>query len=207
MKIVTVPDPILRKTSQPITTIDKKIRTFIAELGQTLTNSKQPGVGISAIQVGVPKRVFVTHLPKDKSLPMKHWRDDNLELIIYINPTITATSKKVTLGGSQSHPMLEGCLSIPHIWGPVYRYEWVKVNYQTLTSQGKVIDQTKRFNGFAARVIQHENDHLDGILFTDYILNKSPIESFHNLGTANNLYIDQDGDMRPIVDPQALATW
>lgn len=225
LKIINVPDKTLRKKSREITTLTPNLLDFIQELGQTLQGKTDPpGVGLSAIQVGEPQRVFVSYLPKDKSLPADQWTPDKLQLIAHINPEITATSEAKTLGGNEDRPSLEGCLSIPHIYGPVYRHEWIELTYYTLPTgslplQGdsktppplgggarggwdkskKVSDlkkTTKRYTGFAARVMQHEQDHLDGILFTDYIL-KDDLE----------LYFEEGNDLVEIDNPQEIIKW
>jgi len=178
MKIITVPHPTLHQTCDQITGVDKKLVRFIKDLEDTLRNKKNPqGVGLSAPQVDKKLRIFSTFLEHGGSKP---------EIRTYINPTITRTSPDKTLGPDAKKPLLEGCLSIPNIWGPVWRYKWVKLEYLVLdqtalnpgieesrasTRDGNIpglIKQSKRFESFPARVIQHELDHLHGILFTDY---------------------------------------
>jgi len=154
MKIITTPNPLLHQKSKPITQIDKKTLKFIKSLETTLLKtSNPPGVGLSAIQVGKKLRVFSTHLP-----------DQPLQT--YINPQIISKSKQITLGGPKDKPFLEGCLSIPNIYGPVKRHQWIKLNWLDTNNQS----HTQQFSDFEARVIQHEQDHLDGILFTDHSL-------------------------------------
>lgn len=229
LSLVTVPDPVLRQISQPITKIDKKTSQFINNLGQVLTHKKDPpGVGISAIQVGKPLRLIMTYLPNNYSGKRKDWDKDNLQLTAHINPTITKHSKKITLGENPKKPTLEGCLSIPHIYGPIWRYEWIEMEYYSLPHQLPPLNKAtgtsdvwgsggvdilnldrklQRFSGFVARVIQHEYDHLDGILFTDYVLGKSPAKSFNPLGDISDIYFEQDNEMIPVKDPTKLITW
>jgi len=173
LNILTVPDKRLREISQPIAEIDKKLLDFVEELKDTLKGTTNPpGVGLSGVQVGKLIRGFVTYLPKKPGLPAKFWNDKTLEMVAYINPEIVSKSRKMTLGGKRGKPFMEGCLSIPSIYGPVYRHEWVKLKWQNEAGDG----QNKKFSGFPARVIQHEMDHLNGILFTDYSLkDKLPI--------------------------------
>ena len=92
------------------------------------------------------------------------------DLKIFLNPVIVDHSKETTYGADAEDPILEGCLSIPGIYGPVPRWEWVKVRYQTIDHRSQPVEKTERFSDFDARVIQHEYDHLQGILFTDYSL-------------------------------------
>ena len=90
-------------------------------------------------------------------------------LAVYINPEIVTHSDQLTLGPDKKHPTLEGCLSIPGLYGPVPRWTEITLSYQELVEE-KLIDRTQTFDNFAARVVQHEVDHLNGILFTDYSL-------------------------------------
>lgn len=176
-KIITIPDSHLRQTSKPVDIIDKKIITFAKELADTLRHaSDPPGVGLSAIQVDKSKRIFITLMPEDQSLPMARWYKNNTRIEYFINPTINAHSKTLTLGGAPKKPFLEGCLSMPGLYGPVWRYEWVELNYIGLDEQFQPTPKSTRFDGLQARVIQHEHDHLDGILFTDHSLeNNLPV--------------------------------
>ncbi len=165
MKIIAVPHASLRKQAQPIKRVDQKLCRFIGELGDTLANKKNPpGVGLAAPQVNKLWRAFVTYLPQPGD-------DDERSVVkVYLNPVITKRSAgKLTFGPDQDNPTLEGCLSIPNLYGPVPRYPWVDVEYQVLGND-KLVDQKERFSDFEGRVVQHEIDHLDGILFTDYIL-------------------------------------
>lgn len=197
LNILNVPDKTLRQKSSPIKKIDSKTIDFIDQLSNTLINkTNPPGVGLSAVQVGHPISVFVTYLPKDRSLPANKWDKSNLQLTIYINPQIVKTSRKTTLGGSKNRPSIEGCLSIPHLWGPVYRHDWVELRYQTLDPDNKLIDTSERFKSFSARVIQHEYDHLQGILFTD-----------HNQRDNLPLYMEENKELVLIENPQPLLKW
>jgi len=166
MKIITVPHPTLRQKAEPIAKIDKKTIGWLKDMGQTLKNKKNPsGVGLSAPQVDYRKRAFATYLPTDL-------RDEKAPPILcyFINPVVIDHSNDITLGPDKDQPILEGCLSIPDLWGPVPRWPWIEIEYQTFDEQGEVITQRKRFENFAGRVIQHEYDHLEGVLFTDYSL-------------------------------------
>ncbi len=154
MKIVTLPHPSLRATAQPVTAVDKQLLKFIQDLQNTLRQAINPqGVGLAATQVNAKKRIFATLL--------------NHQLRAFINPEIVDRDDKKTLGPKTDDPYLEGCLSIPGIYGPVPRYGWVKMTFQKIVD-GHLITQTETFDDFAARVVQHELDHLNGVLFIDY---------------------------------------
>ena len=116
---------------------------------------KEPiGVGLSAVQVGKPTRLFMALSPSEKKYRF------------FINPKIVKEATKLTTGVPESKNKFEGCLSVPEVYGIVKRPQWVKMTYQTLKGDTK----TEKFAGFLATVIQHEYDHLEGILFTDRIL-------------------------------------
>jgi peptide deformylase len=162
--LITVPQEILRKKSVEVT-IDKKTTQFIEDLRDTLLQQNNPkGVGLSAPQIGKNWKIFATLLAADIE-------DDAgpQDLKIFINPLIISHSSDLILGDSSDDPILEGCLSIPNIYGPVPRYSEVTVEYQTLEN-GQILSKRESFNGFFSRVIQHEYDHLEGILFTDHTL-------------------------------------
>jgi peptide deformylase len=191
-KIITVPNPMLREISKPIKSLDKKTLQLISDLESTLSQGESPkspkGIGLSGVQIAKPLRVFCTYLP-----PSGDPNDEKQKPIIktFINPEIVKSSKKKTLGEKEikgqklnvndkhNRPILEGCLSIPGIWGPVWRHQWVKLRYFTLKVNPEhsrkantytLSEHSERFSSFPARVIQHELDHLNGILFTDYSL-------------------------------------
>ncbi|MFC1653756.1 peptide deformylase [Patescibacteria group bacterium] len=170
-KIITIPDERLRELSKPVKNIDKKSLNFANELVETLTGTTNPpGVGLSAIQVAKHLQIFATYLPKDPNLPMEKWTPNKMEAEVFINPNIESKSEEVTLGGSKNKPFLEGCLSMPKIYGPVWRHEWIELSYISLDKKSKPINVIKKFQDFPARVVQHEYDHLKGILFTDHSL-------------------------------------
>ena len=170
MKIITIPHPTLRKKAQEITQVDEQLVKFIKKLEKTLDESKNPrGVGLAAPQVDKLLRVFATNLPDDDNpgqpgnrLPgkMRH----------FINPVVSkACKRKKVLGVDPKDPDLEGCLSMPGLYGPVPRHRWVEIEFQTLEDD-QLKNHQERFDDFHARVIQHELDHLNGVLFTDYSL-------------------------------------
>lgn len=168
MKIITAPHPTLRAEAKSIEILDKKNIQLLKDLGATLQSHRNPrGVGLAAPQVDVHKQVFATYLNADgeeSNHPLLRW---------FINPQVTATSTEVIFGSDPEEPALEGCLSIPGLYGPVPRYDWIELHFQTWngdTRDPQLTTHEERFTGFAARVMQHEFDHLQGVLFTDYSL-------------------------------------
>ena len=154
IKILTVPNPTLRKKSKKISKIDKKVLNLIKDLREVLKNRKDPmGLGLSAVQIGRLQRVFLAKI--------------NGKIETFINPEIVWFSQEKTLGGvKKDRPFLEGCLSVPKYYGEVSRSKKIKIKYTNYSGQ----QLEKEFSGLQARVIQHECDHLNGILFIDRIL-------------------------------------
>jgi peptide deformylase len=145
--IIILPDRRLRSVSRPVIGIDKEIRTLVDDMFETMY--KAPGIGLAAIQVAVPARVVVMDLSK---------REDKAEPRVFINPEITWKSEEF------SH-YEEGCLSIPDIHEDVERPARVKVRFLDLGGAPQEDDA----DGLFATCIQHEIDHLNGVLFIDYI--------------------------------------
>lgn len=153
-KILSVTDPILRKKSKPVKKIDKKVLSLIADLKDTLVVQENPqGVGLAASQIGKNFRVFAMK-PKDK-------------IKIIINPVIVSISKQKEKSKDENK-IMEGCLSLPHFYGPLKRPQEIKIKY--LTEKGE--KRTEVFKDFPALIVQHEIDHLDGIIFVDRLLEK-----------------------------------
>lgn len=153
-KIIQSGNPILRKESKPVSKIDKKVQKLIKDLKDTLVVQKDPeGVGLAAPQIGVNSRIFVIDF-KD------------LERVV-INPVILEIDNKKSKSDKKSKSeILEGCLSLPHYYGPLKRESSVKIKY--LDETGKEIVET--FKGFNAQIVLHEIDHLNGFLFIDRLL-------------------------------------
>lgn len=162
MKIVTIPHPSLRKKAEPILEVDEAVLKFVADLETTLDEHRDPpGVGLAGPQVDKLWRVFATKFPAGESAG--HVRH-------FVNPRLVrACKRKKVLGVNPDEPDLEGCLSMPGLYGPVLRHRWVELEFQVLKDD-KLVEKKERFDGFKARVVQHELDHLDGVLFTDYAL-------------------------------------
>jgi peptide deformylase len=186
MDIVFAPHPALRQKAQPITKVDKKLMTFIKDISHTLMTNERRGVGLAAPQVDKQWRMFITYLSPNED------RDDEDDehsriLNIYLNPRIVKTSLTKELGGTEESRPLEGCLSIPKLYGPVPRYQWVEVEYEKIQGD-QLVSSKKMFTDFAARLAQHEIDHLDGILFTDYTLELDlPLYRENNQGKLKEL--------------------
>lgn len=153
--IVKVPNDVLTTPASVVIHFDKTLARLISDLKETLVTTKNPrGVGLAAPQIGVPLRVFVTR-PHEKD-PIR----------VFINPVITQISEGTTEGVPERENKLEGCLSIPTIWGRVKRATSLTLRYQD--EVGKVHEE--RLKGFLATIVQHETDHLDGTLFTHRVL-------------------------------------
>ena len=153
--IVQVPQPVLTSPAKPVTVFDRKLLHIIDDMKSTLKATKNPkGVGLAATQIGLSMRLFITR-PNEKS-PIR----------TFINPEITNSSDTMTDGVPERSNKLEGCLSIPNIWGKVKRLTNLILKYQD--ENGTVHEE--RFSGFLATIIQHETDHINGILFTQRVL-------------------------------------
>lgn len=161
-KILNVRDPKLRKTSKPVKKIDKKIKAVIKDLKDTLNTQVDPeGVGLAAPQIGKNLRIFA--MKPGKSVE------------IVINPKILSISKSPKISKRTKKNIMEGCLSLPHYYSPIDKPNKIKVSY--LDEYAK--SQVKEFKGFSAQVVQHEIDHLNGVLFIDRILEQNiPLYKF-----------------------------
>jgi peptide deformylase len=163
-KIVIAPHPALRQAARPVEQVDPKITNLVKTLVATLSaTDNPPGVGLAAPQIASGWRIFATQLESSQS-------EDPIRRA-FVNPRISDRSDKQVLGVNPRDPDLEGCLSIPTLYGPVWRAEWVTLEYQLIQESGELSPwHSETFFDFPARVVQHELDHLDGILFTDHIL-------------------------------------
>lgn len=156
LNIVDIKDPRLRKKSKPVTKIDKKIKKLIADMKETLTAQADPeGVGLAAPQVGKNLRLFIANY-------------EDMKNKVFINPKITKIFKTRTKKKKKRKDgeLLEGCLSLPHYYGPLERAEKVEVQYTD--EDGKTHQEI--FENFHAHIMQHEVDHLNGVVFVDHIL-------------------------------------
>ena len=145
--ILIIPDKRLRQVSEPIKKIDAGIRKLVEDMFETMYDA--PGIGLAAIQVGVPQRVVTMDLSK---------KEDHAEPAVFINPEIVWSSQEKSV-------YEEGCLSIPDVHEDVERPAKVRIRYLDL--DGKPHEEEAE--GLYATCIQHEVDHLNGKLFIDRI--------------------------------------
>lgn len=145
---ISKPSPKLRQKSTPVTSVDRAIRKLVDDMHETML--AENGVGLAAPQIGILKRVVVIHVPED-------YEEEGSpeQTLTLINPEV------IKAGGNELD--FEGCLSFPDLTGEVSRYRWV--NVRALDADGKPLRFKAR--GILARIIQHEIDHLDGVLFFD----------------------------------------
>ncbi|MDD6487616.1 MAG: peptide deformylase [Spirochaetales bacterium] len=141
MEVVQLGDPVLRQKAEPVTEFTDELRSFINEMFDTMIEAE--GVGLAAPQVGKSSRFFVIIA------------DDDVRRV-FINPQIISTSAELV-------PFEEGCLSIPKVYEKIMRPEKVTVQAQDEFGKKFLLEA----DGLLARAIQHENDHLDGILYID----------------------------------------
>jgi peptide deformylase len=155
LPIYETPDAMLRQISTPVEKVDDELRALIADMFETMYAA--PGIGLAAVQVGVPKRLLVMDLqePSDPddpdSKPVKEPR-------VFINPEILAHS-------DHEVPYTEGCLSVPDQYAEVMRPD--KIRARWLDEQGKSHEED--LDGLLAVCLQHEMDHLEGVLFIDHL--------------------------------------
>jgi peptide deformylase len=147
MPLVLLPDAILREVSKPLERVDDAVRALADNMLETMYDA--PGIGLAAIQVAEPVRMLVVDVAKE---------DDGKQPMVFINPQIIASSNERSV-------YEEGCLSIPDYYADVERPATITLNY--LDRDGK--QQTLDADGVLATCLQHEMDHLDGILFIDHI--------------------------------------
>jgi peptide deformylase len=145
--LVIIPDSKLRLTSEPVKDITDEIRRLADDMLDTMYDA--PGVGLAAIQVGVPVRMVTMDVSKT---------DDERQPLVLINPEILWASE-------EKRVYEEGCLSIPEYYEEVERPDRVRFRYMNL--QGETVEQEA--DGLMATCVQHEIDHLNGVLFIDYL--------------------------------------
>ena len=145
--IIILPDKRLRLVSEPVKQVDAGMKKLVDDLFETMY--KAPGIGLAAIQIGVPKRVITMDLSK---------KEDNHSPQVFINPEITWMS-------DQTETYEEGCLSIPEYYEEVERPAEVKVKYLGLDGKSHEVQA----RGLLATCLQHEIDHINGVLFIDHL--------------------------------------
>ena len=146
-KILTAPNPALRQTSKPVEKVDDALRALMDDMLETMYDA--PGIGLAAIQVGVAKRVIVMDIAGEEEEPDPRF---------FVNPVILNPAEETKL-------YEEGCLSLPEFFEEVERPITCRLRY--LDYDGK--EQTEEAEGLFAVCIQHEIDHLEGILFVDHL--------------------------------------
>ena len=145
--ILVVPDPRLKLKSTPVDVVDDDLRALMDDMLETMYDA--PGIGLAAIQIGVPKRVIVMDLSRG---------EDEREPRYFVNPEILWSS-------DETAPYEEGCLSVPEIYDEIERPAKVRLRY--LNYHGEQIEEDAE--EMYAVCIQHEMDHLEGVLFIDYL--------------------------------------
>lgn len=161
--IITVPNSILTTPAKSVGKIDGKIKQIISRMKFDLINKNNPkGVGLAATQIGVSLQLFLIK------------PTDDCPIEVFMNPEIIWKSKdmgeiqrpKSSKSSLRSDRKLEGCLSIPNVWGYLKRHKKIILKFMDETGKKK----EKEFSGFEATIIQHETDHINGILFTQRVL-------------------------------------
>ena len=145
--LIILPDPLLRQVSKPVERVDAPLLRFADDMLETMYDA--PGIGLAPIQVGAPLRLVVIDLAKEGETPAPQ---------VFVNPEIVAS-------GSGINVHEEGCLSIPDYYAEVERPDTVTVRY--VDREGK--QQELVADGLLATCLQHEIDHLNGVLFVDHI--------------------------------------
>lgn len=146
MKIVRIGEPVLREKAVRVEQFGESLKKTLDEM--IVLMRKRSGVGLAAPQIGIPERFFVVQEPGGQ--PM-----------VFVNPEIIETSLETV-------DFTEGCLSVPGVWGDVSRPESIRI--QAMNADGKVFRLDA--DGYLARIIQHEYDHLNGVLFVDHLKGK-----------------------------------
>ncbi len=159
---MTYPDPVLAMTASPVTDFTQELEKLVRDMLHTMYHA--PGIGLAAPQVGVSKRLFVLDVDYDRevvtnSSGKEEVRLSNFNPLILINPVISGTS------GSTTYE--EGCLSVPGVYEEVKRYQSIHVKYQDLRGEFKELQA----DDLLSICIQHENDHLDGVVFIERLSN------------------------------------
>ena len=145
--LIILPDPVLRQLSKPIERVDTDLQRLADDMLETMYDA--PGIGLAAVQIGVPRRMLVIDVSRE---------GEEKQPQVFINPEIVKSSDERSV-------YEEGCLSIPDYYAEVERPATVSVRY--LDRNGK--EQTVEADGLLATCLQHEIDHLNGVLFIDHI--------------------------------------
>ena len=148
-KIITEPNEILRQISTPVESVGKQEQLLIDDMLDTMYHAN--GIGLAAIQIGIPKRIIVIDIDRSKDLDKKN-------PACFFNPVITEKDKVKSI-------YEEGCLSVPNQFAEVERSSKCELEYLDYNGEKKLL----KAEGLLATCIQHEIDHLEGILFIDYL--------------------------------------
>ena len=167
MEVVKAPDVKLRVKTKPVKKIKNGLLNTLSQMVKLTKTFKDPeGVGLAATQIGLDESFFIARLHDSENIPpsepgqrSSRWKNYNKDFVAIINPKILSASKA-------TKTYFEGCLSVPDIWGQLKRYVGIKVSYQDIS--GNRI--TKTLKGIPAWIFQHETDHLNGVLFSDRVL-------------------------------------
>jgi peptide deformylase len=145
--IIKLPDPILKTVSAPVPAVTGEVRDLVKDMFDTMYAA--PGIGLAAVQIGVPERIVVIDVAKD---------DEPKAPMCFVNPEVVWRSEETA-------EYEEGCLSIPEVYDKVVRPAEVRVRYMDVDGEEQVI----HCNSLLATCIQHEIDHVNGVLFIDYL--------------------------------------
>lgn len=162
LPIVTYPDPVLSTKAKPVTNFGPELEKLVKDMLFTMYHA--PGIGLAAPQVGIGERFFVLDVDYDRetvtnSSGKEEVRMSGFNPLVLINPVITGTSGTTTYE--------EGCLSVPGVYEEVKRFKSIHVKYQNLKGE----EQELEADDLLSICIQHENDHLDGIVFIERLSN------------------------------------
>jgi peptide deformylase len=152
LEILEIPDPRLRAVAKPVAQVDDVVRTLIDDMFETMYDAR--GIGLAATQLGIEQRILVIDLQEEEDEEGKPVRDPHA----YVNPEILEVSEETAVYN-------EGCLSIPAQYAEVQRPARCRVKW--LDRDGK--PQEQEFDGLMATCMQHEIDHLNGVLFIDHL--------------------------------------
>jgi len=151
-RIYETPEPVLREISKPVTAFDDNLKTLVADMFETMYDA--PGIGLAAVQVGEPIRLLVIDLQEPEEEDGEPVRDPR----VFVNPEILWTS-------DHEVPYTEGCLSVPEQFAEVMRPDRIRAKWQDV--DGKTYEE--EIDGMLAVCLQHEMDHLEGVLFIDHL--------------------------------------
>lgn len=162
LPIVTYPDPVLSTKALPVTEFTPELEKLVENMLFTMYHA--PGIGLAAPQVGVGQRIFVLDVDYDREVVTNSSGKDEVRMsnfspMVFINPVITGTSGTTTYE--------EGCLSVPGVYEEVKRHKSIHVKYQNIKGEPCEIEA----DDMLSICIQHENDHLDGIVFIERLSN------------------------------------